>query len=870
MRASRILLGAFVASIVTLSTGWFVVSASGDIPAECHTQAESLSDARTAYGQNCSLPRIDCDQIDGQWYCSSRVIGERGPSGVSIDEVGRSEIGKPDTVVVAPNPDDPVTPEPAPEPEPTEPTEPAEPVDPEPADPVVPDPGSTGSLIALSTDATPILDTAPSAFGPLPVDAVPSAAPTRFDGNLAGTALPTNQWWSNSLMGDEVLPLFVEPLIFQVDDTGLVVALPGGLVASDRAIIAPRLTAVTIGTAPSSTVVSDYDAFSVELRSSLAQGTATTRVVQGWPALRTELSSGTWPLAWAPGSSAVANGGAVRVSTPEGDWDVFAEGGQLSDDGSSFNAADGASITLVPVPDGAENDAAWTAIAVDIAANPATGTGSSVGMDYEAGLALQELTWDGASVVALLPHHLENLPAADLLGYEFATPRGTLQLVRAGSVTTTTPFRGLVPGVPQTGVSAAVESEVAELVATVTPSATYEAGSYFGPKELGRLATTVELADAVGADSTALVEAVTAGVIDRLTYSGEEDDHWFAYDPSWGGAIAVPPEFGSQDYNDHHFHYGYLLQAAVTAVEHDPSLVDTFGDTIELVIADMIGGATAFEGGKDGIAPLRGFNPYLGHSYAGGFGNTYDGNNQESSSEAVHAWWSIARWGLVTGDTRLTDLATALYAIESESARLYWLGDDRNPRPDGYGYSAAGIVWDGKVDFATWFSGDPAAAVGIQLLPFTFGSLYRNNPASAVDRYADAEGARAGVPDMWVDLMALDLALDDPSRAQQLLDSYVAGDEYEEGNTAAFSRYWIESLVAAGNPSTVIWPDAPVGIAFGGPDGVGDPAGTEVVLTAVNPTDATMTVTFRDQQGRAVSFEVGAGERVVERVTWPQ
>ncbi len=807
MRVSRLLVGASVGAILALLFGYSAVIASDDIPATTNDESELVA----------------------------VTVPTSVPPGSEPNDTAPS-----DPEVVTP-------------PSPVEPPSPQE-------------------LIALATQGTPILDSPPSVFGPIPSDATPSAAPTRRTSDLAGTAVPTNQWWSNSLMGDEVLPLFAEPLVFQIDDTGMVVALPGDLVASERAIIAPRLTAVTIGTAPSETLVSDFDAFSVELTASLAEGTATTRVVQGWPALRIELSNGTWPLAWAAGSTANPSGDRMRVTTPEGDWDVFVEGGTLSNDGSSFDAGDGASVTLVAVPRGAEGDAAWTELAVEIAANPVTATSSSVGMNYETGSAIQELTWEGASVVALLPHHRENLPDADLLGYEFPTPRGTLQLARATSITTTTPFRGLIPGVPETDVSAEVRAEVADLANGVAPSATYEAGSYFGPKELGRLATTAELANAVGADSTALVDAVTSGVIDRLTYSGGEDEHWLAYEPTWGGIVAIPAEFGSQDYNDHHFHYGYLLQAAVTAVEHNPDLLDAYGETIELLIADMVGGATAFEDGKDGIAPLRGFNPYLGHSYAGGFGNTYDGNNQESSSEAVHAWWSIARWGLVTGDTRLTELATALYTIESESARMYWLGDERNPRPEGYGYSSAGIVWDGKVDFATWFSADPAAAVGIQLLPFTFGSMYRNNPASAVERFADAEGARPNVPDMWVDLMALDLALEDPGEAKALLDSYVAADEYEEGNTAAFSRYWVESLAAIGNPSTAIWPDAPIGMAFEGSasDSSDDPAGTEVVLTAVNPTGVATTVTFRDQQGRSITIEVDAGERIVQRVTWPQ
>ncbi len=36
----------------------------------------------------------------------------------------------------------------------------------------------------------------------------------------------------------------------------------------------------------------------------------------------------------------------------------------------------------------------------------------------------------------------------------------------------------------------------------------------------------------------------------------------FVYDEQGKGIVGLTPSFGSDEYNDHHFHYGYFLYAA--------------------------------------------------------------------------------------------------------------------------------------------------------------------------------------------------------------------------------------------------------------------------------------------------------------------
>jgi len=57
------------------------------------------------------------------------------------------------------------------------------------------------------------------------------------------------------------------------------------------------------------------------------------------------------------------------------------------------------------------------------------------------------------------------------------------------------------------------------------------------------------------------------------------------------------------------------------------------------------------------LAQLR--IPYAGHSWACGHARFGDGNNQESSSEAMNAWCGLILWGTATGDTALRDLGSS-------------------------------------------------------------------------------------------------------------------------------------------------------------------------------------------------------------------
>jgi endoglucanase Acf2 len=361
-------------------------------------------------------------------------------------------------------------------------------------------------------------------------------------------------------------------------------------------------------------------------------------------------------------------------------------------------------------------------------------------------------------------------------------------------------------------------------------------GSYFGLKELARLATIAEVAGAVKAPTQRrkALDKLRPQLVDWLTYSGPTDARHFAYDKTWGGLIATPAEFGAQDYNDHHFQYGYLVRAAAVLAAADPGFARDYGAVVDLVIRDFAGALAdpGLDPRTGGFPPFRAFNAYLGSSAAAGYAAFADGNNQESSSEAVAAWEAVVRWGLVRGDQALTEYGVAHYALEAATARAYWLGEGL-PRPAGYAHTTAGIVWDAKIDYATWFDPKPESVLGIQLLPLTFGSLYRGSPDAARTRAAQLRSAVGGDPRVWGDLFAADLALADPAAARRRL----AGAPREESTSRALVRYWVEALAVLGPPQPAVTADVPYALAFG------DPRRPRAL--AVPPPGATAKVTFR-------------------------
>jgi endoglucanase Acf2 len=703
---------------------------------------------------------------------------------------------------------------------------------------------------AASTPVAPRPEGKGSIAATLPTGSRPSRRPAQAGKDIAGRALPTNQWWTSALTGPLTQPMWAFPLALKVADTGIEVS-SADPVASPNAVVTPFLPAITAGGPVRSVEVTGYGAFHVALRVTLgglessdvagrgSKGVVEVTLVQGSPLLYLRFLDVAPTLARHGGTTEIA-GGRVRLDIGGQRWDVLAppdaswrsNGDRLYAEG----ARDGR-IAVARVPEQVD-ETEWDAATADAASDPVTGT--TAHMSYDPGTVTQTLSTVRASgrpgVWALLPHQQEGLSAdaaVQPLAGGYPNVRGELSLVRATDVRVRVALPGLLTTVPTLILpEAARTAVVADLDRDLADPAP-GGGSYFGLKELARLATIAEVAKAVSAGSRrqAALDRLRPLLEDWLTYTGESDGHYFGYDAIWGGLIAVPAEFGSNDYNDHHFQYGYLVRAAAVLADAEPDFLAAYAPMVEVIVREYSG--TLSSRGADGFPPFRVFNAYLGNSAAAGFAAFADGNNQESSSEAVAGWEAVVRWGVVRGDATLTGYGLTHYAMEAANARRYWLGEGAN-RPAGYVHSGVGIVWDGKLDYATWFDAKPESIVGIQLLPLTFGSLYRSDPAAAAGRSNELTGITHALPRVWGDLFAADLALADPAVALARLTPRLPR---EESTSRAMVRYFVEALAALGPPQPAITVDGPYGLAFGS---LATPT-----LVAVNPTPTARTVTFR-------------------------
>jgi endo-1,3(4)-beta-glucanase len=655
---------------------------------------------------------------------------------------------------------------------------------------------------AASPLTMPVVAGSASIAGKLPAGSAPTKSPTQA-GDLKGQAVPTNQWWSSALTGPRTQPIWTHPLAVRAAADGLQIS-GASLTASANAVTTPFLPALTVGTATGAVTVVSYGAFHVVLRVGLAGGgRVDVTLAQGSPVVWLRFD-GAAPSVNGAFRDVGSSPTRARLDIAGGRWDVL--GTDLVQTGTTITGS-GRQLAVARVPAGADRTS-WEKASTG---DPIVQTTATAAYDAAAGTVTQTLTArraaGGDGAWALLPHHQAGLAAGPVpLAGSYPDARGTMSLVTAGAVQVRVPMPGLLTAMPKVSLSEPANKAVRADLHRDLADPPGAGGSYFGLKELGRLATVAEVAAASGADTqrTAALDRLRPQLIDWLTWTGPPDGRYFGYDPTWGGLIAVPAEFGAQDYNDHHFQYGYLVRAAAVLGTADPAFAREYGDVVDLIVRDYAGSLAI--GPASGLPPFRAFNAYLGSSAASGFAPFADGNNQESSSEAVAAWEAVVRWGVVRDNAEMTGYGIAHYALEAATARMYWLGEGAT-REAGYAHTTAGIVWDAKIDYATWFDPKPESVLGIQLLPLTAGAFYRGPSAARQKELGDK-------PRVWGDLFAADLALSDPEAARRRLD---AGVSREESTSRAMVRYWVEALAVLGPPQPKA--AAPVGsLAFGPAD----------------------------------------------------
>lgn len=288
--------------------------------------------------------------------------------------------------------------------------------------------------------------------------------------------------------------------------------------------------------------------------------------------------------------------------------------------------------------------------------------------------------------------------------------------------------------------------------------------------------------------------------LDRMFTDQQADS--LLYDPSLGGIVSSDgladfnADFGNGRYNDHHFHYGYLLYASAIMGKLNATFVNQHGDRVDALMHDIAYNSNIKDGSFFPLA--RHMSWFDGHSFASGLFQMANGKSQESSSEAVNCYYGAYLWTLVrsgsankpSADTStMTDFARLLLAMEVRGAKTYWHmmpPSSSSSSSSGISNSTTTIVstaWPtvyspqfaknymvgvlGMFDAvcSTWFGTENLYVHMINFLPVTAVTRYLFNTEYATKEYANVISAYPNAEMAWRGYVVSDHALVSPMKA---------------------------------------------------------------------------------------------------------
>ena len=331
-------------------------------------------------------------------------------------------------------------------------------------------------------------------------------------------------------------------------------------------------------------------------------------------------------------------------------------------------------------------------------------------------ITAEALKGDNKAVIqGFLPHQWrENIAKTDFSGPSYPTIRGMLKCGFGNEFTIAFPFNGIVPNYPAPNVAGFDPERVKAILAKGNDWGKSLGGdTYWGGKELEYHAQAAFMAKQINDPQyAAIVKKLRGGLENWLTYTPGETKGFFAKYQHRKGLVGLPVSYGSQDYNDVHFHYGYFTYTAGILGQLQPDFLEGYGDMMRLIAK-----AYANWDRKDNNFPfLRTFDIWRGHSFADGDGFP-DGNNQESTGEAINSWAGLILLGQALGDKDMLAAGIMGYSFESRANMEYWFDEYQDVFPKTYGHKVAGMIWTTSYVYGTWFSGDPSWIFGIQWIP---------------------------------------------------------------------------------------------------------------------------------------------------------
>lgn len=220
---------------------------------------------------------------------------------------------------------------------------------------------------------------------------------------------------------------------------------------------------------------------------------------------------------------------------------------------------------------------------------------------------------------------------------------------------------------------------------------------YYSGKALSKFATLVytvsQLGNNPGVANAAFLELKKC----FARFVQNQQQYPLAYDSVWKGVVSTAgysgdlnQDFGNTAYNDHHFHYGYFVQAAAIIGALDPTWLAENKDWVNTLVRDA---GNSVE--NDPYFPFsRSFDWFNGHSWAKGLFESFDGKDEESTSEDTMFAYAVKMWGQTTGDASMEARGNMMLGIMRRSLDSYFLMQSNNTnQPSNFiGNKVTGIV----------------------------------------------------------------------------------------------------------------------------------------------------------------------------------
>jgi endo-1,3(4)-beta-glucanase len=334
------------------------------------------------------------------------------------------------------------------------------------------------------------------------------------------------------------------------------------------------------------------------------------------------------------------------------------------------------------------------------------------------------------------------------------------------------------------------DSQTATIVPNIDP--------YTFGKTSSKLARLILIADETEQSALAsrLRKELSSALVSWLT--GNTSDY-LCYDKSWGGIVSInglndsAADFGNGYYNDHHFHYGYFAYAVATLVKSPEysSFATKYRSAIYAIVRDYANPSDA-----DPYFPvMRHVDAFDGHSWASGIvGDFGDNRNQESSSEAINSYYGLMLLGKALGNANMEATGLTLYTLEVHAVNLYWhMTSTKSIYPPIFSLNkCASMIWSSKAVIGTWFASGSLYTHGINMMPYTPASEYYMTLDWVVEEYPyllrTYNSSMPPPTEPWMGIMYGSEAVIDPVSAQAHLTKLT---EWDNGNSLTNMLYWV-------------------------------------------------------------------------------